>query len=125
MYKVNIDVDGIEDDSQNMYRNTYLTKLRNTSISSEPFEDAMEDLDMMMARIYKRTRKWVKWTTTRRSRSKGASTQSSPKVVATSSSHSGALGTILPITQGPTQPTGGGDKPPNKCRHLNLITPLW
>ena len=57
MYKVNTVVDGVEDDGQNMYRNTYLTKLRNTPISSKPFKDAIEDLDIMMARIYKRTRK--------------------------------------------------------------------
>ena len=38
MYKVNIDVEGVEDDGQNMYRNTYLTKLRSTPISSKPYQ---------------------------------------------------------------------------------------
>ena len=38
-YGINLDVEGIEDDGQNMYNNTYLTKLRNTPISSEPYVD--------------------------------------------------------------------------------------
>jgi hypothetical protein len=62
-YKINIDVEGVEHDGQNMYRNTYLTNLRNILISLEPYEDVLEELDMMMARIYKRTRNWVEWTT--------------------------------------------------------------
>ena len=45
-----------------MYSNTYLTKLQNTPISIEPYVDVEEDLDVMMARIIKRTRKWVEWT---------------------------------------------------------------
>ena len=40
--------------------------------------------------------------------------QSSPNVVATSSFHNDASSTILPFTQGPTQPSSGGDQPPNK-----------
>ncbi len=36
-----------------MYSNTYLTKLRNTPISSKPYVDMEEDLDVMMARIVK------------------------------------------------------------------------
>ena len=43
------------------HRNTYLTKLRNTPMSSKPFKDVIEDLDVMMARIYKRTGKWFEW----------------------------------------------------------------
>lgn len=65
MYKVNIDVEGVEDDGQNMYSNTYFTKLRGTPISLEPYEETVEDLDMMMARIYKRIGKWVEWNTVR------------------------------------------------------------
>ena len=49
MYGINLDVEGLEDDGQNMYSNTYLTKLRNTPISSEPYVDIEEDLDVMMA----------------------------------------------------------------------------
>ena len=64
-YKVNIVVDGVEDEGQNMYSNTYLTKMRKIPISSKPFEDVVQDLDMMMARIYKRIGKWVEWTMTR------------------------------------------------------------
>lgn len=64
MYKINIDVEGVKDNGQNMYSNTYLIKLKSTPISLKPYEDVVEDLDLMMARIYKRTRKWVKWTTT-------------------------------------------------------------
>ena len=37
MYGVNLDVEGIEDDGQNMYSNTYLTNLINTPVSSEPY----------------------------------------------------------------------------------------
>lgn len=35
-------------------------------------------------------------------------------MVEPSSSQSGALGKILPLTQGPTQLARGGDQPPNK-----------
>ena len=52
-------MEGLEDDGQNMYSNTYLTKLRDTPISFEPYVDIEEDFDAMMARIIKRTRKWV------------------------------------------------------------------
>lgn len=55
MYKLKIDVYGVKDGGHNIYVNTYLTKLRNSPISSEPFEDAIEDLDIMMAKIDKRT----------------------------------------------------------------------
>ena len=46
MYKINIDVEGVEDDGQNMYNNTYLTKLRSNLIRLEPYEDAGEELDI-------------------------------------------------------------------------------
>lgn len=59
VYIVNIDLEGMEDDDQNMYSNTYLTKLRGTPISLEPYKGVREELDVMMAQIYKRTRKWV------------------------------------------------------------------
>ena len=59
LYKVNIDVDGVEDDGQNMYSMTYLTKLRNTPIRFELFEDVIEDIDMMMQTIHHWHRKWV------------------------------------------------------------------
>ncbi len=98
MFKVNIDVEGVEHDGQNMYSNTYLIKLRGTPISLEPYEDTKEELDIMMAQIYKRTKKWVEWTTTRRSRSKGTSTQASLKVVVASSSQGGTSSTTLSIT---------------------------
>lgn len=72
-YDINLDVEGLEDDGQNMYSNTYLTKLRNTPISSEPYVNIEEDLDTMVARIIKRTGKWVEWTTKKgRSRSKSS-----------------------------------------------------
>ena len=48
-YNINLDVEGLEDDGQNMYSNTYLTKLRDTPISFGPCEEAEEDLDVMMA----------------------------------------------------------------------------
>ena len=51
MYKINTDIEGVEDDGQNMYSNTYLTKLRSTLISLKHYEDAMEDLDLMMTKI--------------------------------------------------------------------------
>ena len=49
-----------------MYNNLYLTKIRNTPISSEPYVDVEEDFDVMMARIIKRTGKWVEWKAKRR-----------------------------------------------------------
>ena len=67
MYQVNLNVEGIEDVGQNMYSNTYLTKLRNTPISSEPYQDVGDDLQVMKAQIVKRTRKWVEWTVPKRS----------------------------------------------------------
>lgn len=63
-YKIKLDVEGLEDDGKHMYSNSYLNKLRGTPISSEPYEDAKEDLDIMMVQIIKRTGKWVEWTTT-------------------------------------------------------------
>lgn len=56
-YGINLNVEGFEDDGQNMY-NTYLTKLRGIIISFEPYVDVEENIDIMMARIIKRTRKW-------------------------------------------------------------------
>lgn len=38
-----------------MYRNTYLTKIRGTPISLEPYKDIGEEIDIMMASIYKWT----------------------------------------------------------------------
>ena len=73
MYGVNLDVEGIEDDGQNIYSNTYVTKLRNTPVSSEPYINVEENFDVMMARIIKRTGKWVEWTAKKgQSRSKAA-----------------------------------------------------
>lgn len=48
-YKLNIDVEGVEDYVKNVYFNTYLTNLRGTPISFEPYEDTREELDVMMA----------------------------------------------------------------------------
>ena len=48
-YGIDLNVEGLEDDGKNMYSNTYLTKLRNTIINSEPYVDIEEDLDVMMA----------------------------------------------------------------------------
>ena len=48
-FNINLNAKGLEDDWQHMYSNIYLTKLRNTPISLEPYEDAEEDLDIMMA----------------------------------------------------------------------------
>ena len=48
MYKVNIDIEGVEDDGQNMYSNTYLTKLRGIPKISKPYEGAGEEIDIMM-----------------------------------------------------------------------------
>ena len=72
-----------------------------------------EDLDMLMAKIIKRTRKWVEWTS-KKSRSRGMPTQTSSLAEASSSSQ-GATAYVMPsTTQGPTQPAGGGDQPPER-----------
>ena len=72
-----------------------------------------ENLDLLMANIIKRTRKWVEWTS-KRSRSRGIPTQTSSSAAASSSSQ-GATTSVMPSTaQGPTQPVGGGDQPPEK-----------
>lgn len=52
-YGIDLNVEGLGDDGQNIYSNTYLTKLRGTPISSEPYVDVEESLDIMMARIIK------------------------------------------------------------------------
>jgi len=57
-----------------MYSNTYLTKLRNTPISSEPYVNIDEDLDTMVAKIIKRIGKWVEWTA-KKGGSKGKASQ--------------------------------------------------
>ena len=49
IYNINFNVEGLEDNGQNMYSNTYLTKIRNTPINSERYENVEEDLDVMMA----------------------------------------------------------------------------
>ena len=67
-----------------MYSNTYLTTIRNTPISLEPYVDVEEHFDVMMALTIKRTGKWVEWTA-KRSQSKNTTTQASP-VAATPSS---------------------------------------
>ena len=58
-YDINFDVEGLEDDGQNMYSNTYLTKLKGPPISSEPYANVEDNFDVMVAQIIKRTRKWV------------------------------------------------------------------
>jgi len=47
-----------------MYNMMYLTKLRNTSITYELIGEVIENLDVMIEKIYKRIGKWVEWTTT-------------------------------------------------------------
>ena len=64
MYMIIIDVEGVEDDGQHMYINTYLTKLRSTPISSKPYGDFVKDLDLMTVRICNRIGKSVGWTMT-------------------------------------------------------------
>jgi hypothetical protein len=118
IYGINLDVEGIEDDGQNMYSNTYLTKLRDTPISSEPY-DKDENLYTMVARIIKRTRKWVEWTA-KRGRSKGKASQQSPTVATPTSSHSVTPNVSIAATQGPTIPVGGGDQPPEKNIPISL-----
>ena len=61
-YKVDINVEDIEDYGHNMFSTTYLTKIRCTHIRSEPFVDSVENLDILMAKIIKRTGKWIEWT---------------------------------------------------------------
>ena len=120
-YGINLDVDELEDDGKNMYSNTYLTKLRNTPISSEPYVNIEEDLDTMVARIIKRTRKWVEWTA-KKGRSRSKSSQLSPAAATPTSSHSVAPSASIAVTQGPAIPAGGGDQPPEK----NIpISPTW
>ena len=105
-YGIDLDVKGLEDDGQNMYSNTYLTQIRNNPISLEPWVNVEENLDMLMAKIIKRTRKWVEWTS-KKSRSRGTPTQASSLAVASSSSQ-GAIASMMPsTTQGSTQPVGG------------------
>ena len=112
-YGIDLDVEGLEDDGKNMYSNTYLTKLRNTPISSKPYADIEEDLDVMMAWIIKRTKKWVKWTA-KKSQSKSKTTQASLAATTPTSSQSATPSIITIAAQGPAQSVGGGDQPLEK-----------
>ena len=49
LYQIDIDVEGIEDDGHNMYRNTYFMKLRGLPINSKPYEEVVEELDIMVS----------------------------------------------------------------------------
>lgn len=112
-YGIDLNVQGLEDDCQNMYSNTYLNKLRGIPISSEPYVDQEENLDIMMARIIKRIGKWVEWIT-KKSQSKGVATQASPAATMPMSSQITTLGITITSTQGLAQPSGGGDQPLDK-----------
>ena len=48
-YGIDLNVEGLEDDGQNVCSNTYLTKIRNTPISLELYVDIEEDFNVMMA----------------------------------------------------------------------------
>ena len=67
----------------------------------------------MMARIIKRTGKWVEWTT-KKGRSKSKTTQASPAAATPTSSQSATPSVATTTTQGPAQSAGGGDQPPEK-----------
>lgn len=84
-YGIDLNVEGLEDKGQNMYRNTYLNNLKGIPISSKPYVDVEEILDIMMARIIKRMVKWVDWTT-KNNWSKGATTQASLAIAMLTSS---------------------------------------
>jgi hypothetical protein len=112
-YGIDLDVEGLEDDGQNMYSNTYLTKLRNTPVSSEPYVGIDEDLDVMVAQIIKRTGKWVEWIA-KKGRSRSKTAQASPATSTPSSSQSVTPSVTIKTTQGPAMPAGGGDQPPDK-----------
>lgn len=112
-YGIDFDIEGLEDDRQNMYSNTYLTKLRNTPVSSESYVNVKEDLDKMMAWIIKRTRKWVEWIA-KKGKSRSKASQPSPTTATPTSSHSATPGVTIETTQGPAIPARGGDQPPKK-----------
>lgn len=96
-----------------MYRNTYLIKLRNTPISSEPYVNIEENFYVMMARIIKRTGKWVEWIA-KKGRSRGKGSQPSSTTGTPSSSQSSTPGVTIIDTQGLAMPIRGGDQPPKK-----------
>lgn len=118
-YGINLDVEGLEDDGHNMYSNTYLTKLRDTPISSEPYVDLDENLEVMVARIVKSTGKWVEWMA-KKGRSRSKASQQSPVAASPTSSHSVVPSASDAATQGPAIPVGGGDQPPEKNIPISL-----
>lgn len=117
MYKVDINVDDVEDDYLHLFSETYETKICPTAISSELVIDAIEDLEEQMAKIYKRIKKWVEWIVTQKKRTKGASAQSTPDK-GTSQIISASVTSVPPMPKGPTQPLGGGDQPPKKDKEI-------
>lgn len=98
---------------KNMYSNTYLTKLRNTPISFEPYVNIEEDFDVMMAQIIKRSRKWVEWIE-KKSQSKSKTTKASLANATPTSSQSATPSVVTTTAQGLAQSIGGGDQPPEK-----------
>ena len=109
-YGIDLNVEGLEDDEKKLYTNTYLTKVSNTPSSFEPYIDAEEDFDVMMAQIIKRIGKWVEWTA-KRSQSKSMTTKDSLVATTLTFSQSATSSMIRRTTQGPTQLVGGDDQP--------------
>lgn len=105
-----------------MFSSTYLAKIRPTPISSKPFEDGTENLDILMAKIIKRTGKWIEWTRARRKRTSSAFVQPTPE--ATTSSTLGGTSSSTPSrAQNSLPPTSGGDQSPEKNITLNKTCP--
>ena len=61
-FRVNINVEDIEDDEKIMFNTTNLTKIQPTPINSKPLKDKTKSLEMLVTKIIKRTGKWVECT---------------------------------------------------------------
>lgn len=112
-YKVDIDIEGIDDDDKNMFSTTYETKIRPTPIRSELVKDIKEDLDVIMEKIYRRTNKWVEWMVTQKNKTRATSPQSTPNLEP-KNTPSATTTSTLPPTKGPSQFVGQVDQPPKK-----------
>jgi hypothetical protein len=117
MYNVDIDVTDVEDDGLHMFRDTYEKKIHPAPISLEPTNDTTDSMDVLMEKIYNRTKKWVEWIVTRKKRTKGASAQATPEKGSSPGPSSSSV-LVQPMPQ-ILKPVGGGDQPPEKDKEID------
>lgn len=73
LYKVNINMENIEDDGSNFRSSTYEKEIKDTPIVFNPLEGpTIDKMEILMDNIIKRIDKWVEWMTERRKRTRAS-----------------------------------------------------